>query len=217
MIQTGQVGGGPLQDPDPPVDHCDVTTRASAETARIGAAFPEVLAAAQANGPWAFERLFVAWSPGVAAYLRAQGAEDADGLANEAFLRCFRSLVSFEGDEDAFRSWLFTIAHHLLVDDRRRRARRPQPAAGVVDAGRVLPGGHVEDDSLVGLGTAWVREQLDTLAPDQRDVLLLRILGDLTVDQVAAVVGKRPGAVKALQRRGLAALRRRLDEEGVPL
>lgn len=180
-------------------------------------AFPEVLAAARANGPWAFERLFVAWSPGVAAYLRTQGADDADGLANEVFLRCFRRLSSFEGDEDAFRSWLFTIAHHLLVDDRRRRGRRPEQTAEAADTDRMPPGGHVEDDSLAHLGAAWVREQLDLLAPDQRDVLLLRILGDLTVDQVAAVIGKRPGAVKALQRRGLAALRRRLDEEGVPL
>ena len=55
------------------------------------------------------------------------------------------------------------------------------------------------------------------LAPDQRDVLLLRIVADLTVDDVAAVVGKSRGAVKALQRRGFQALRKILEQEGVPL
>ena len=53
--------------------------------------------------------------------------------------------------------------------------------------------------------------------PDQRDVLLLRILGDLTVDQVADVLGKSAGAVKQLQRRGLEAIRRLSAREGVPL
>jgi DNA-directed RNA polymerase specialized sigma24 family protein len=48
-------------------------------------------------------------------------------------------------------------------------------------------------------------------------VLTLRILGDLTVAQVAALIGKRPGAVKALQRRGLAAVQRELERRGVPL
>ncbi len=62
-----------------------------------------------------------------------------------------------------------------------------------------------------------VRRMLTRLAPDQRDVLLLRVLGDLTVAQTAAVVGKSYEAVKALQRRGIATLRRNIDaDEGVP-
>jgi RNA polymerase sigma-70 factor (ECF subfamily) len=62
-----------------------------------------------------------------------------------------------------------------------------------------------------------VRRIIDRLAPEQRDVLLLRVLGDLTVEEVARAVGKSPGAVKALQRRGLSAIKRTLAEEGVPL
>ncbi|HZA89644.1 MAG TPA: sigma factor-like helix-turn-helix DNA-binding protein, partial [Solirubrobacterales bacterium] len=55
-----------------------------------------------------------------------------------------------------------------------------------------------------------VHRVLDALSPDQRAVLLLRVLGELTVDEVAGALGKRRGAVKALQRRGLAAIRREL-------
>jgi RNA polymerase sigma-70 factor (ECF subfamily) len=58
---------------------------------------------------------------------------------------------------------------------------------------------------------------LARLSPDQQSVLLLRILGDLTVEQVATVIGKRPNAVKALQRRGLAALQRDLEAGRNPL
>ena len=53
-----------------------------------------------------------------------------------------------------------------------------------------------------------MRAAIDALAPDQRAVILLRIIGDLTIEEIARAVGKRPGAVKALQRRGL----RRLEE-----
>jgi RNA polymerase sigma-70 factor (ECF subfamily) len=61
-----------------------------------------------------------------------------------------------------------------------------------------------------------VRRLLSELTPEQQDVLLLRVLGDLTVEEVARAVGKRPGAVKALQRRGLAELERLLADGGVP-
>jgi RNA polymerase sigma-70 factor (ECF subfamily) len=67
------------------------------------------------------------------------------------------------------------------------------------------------------LATERVLATLDRLSAEQRDVLVLRIVGDLTVAQVAAVVGRSEGAVKALQRRGLEAVRRILSTEGVTL
>lgn len=62
-----------------------------------------------------------------------------------------------------------------------------------------------------------VRSLCSLLAPDQRDVLLLRLVGGFTVEQVAATLDKSSGAVKALQRRGLVALRKTLERQGVPL
>ena len=61
-----------------------------------------------------------------------------------------------------------------------------------------------------------VLRMLDQLTEEQRDVLALRVIGDLTVEQVAEIVGKKPGAVKALQRRALRALRKKA-ERGVPI
>jgi RNA polymerase sigma-70 factor (ECF subfamily) len=62
-----------------------------------------------------------------------------------------------------------------------------------------------------------VRDLCERLVPDQRDVLVLRLLGRLTVEEVAAALGKTPGAVKALQRRGFGAIGRMIEREGVPV
>ncbi len=178
-----------------------------------GPVFEEVLAAAQAGAAWAFEVLYRDLAPPVTGYLRMHGALDADDLASETFLDVFRGLGGFTGDEQGLRSWVFTIAHRRLVDDWRRRGRRPQLA----DDGDAVPeavGGDVEDDVLARLGTETVHRLCAGLPADQRSVLLLRVLADLTVEQVATVMGRSEGSVKALQRRGLRTLRATLDPAG---
>ena len=76
-------------------------------------------------------------------------------------------------------------------------------------------GGDTEEDALRSLGTEHVEELCARLPVEQRAVLLLRLVGDLSIDQVAEVVGKSPGAVKALQRRAIAALSRMAEREEV--
>ena len=181
-----------------------------------GPAFDDVLAAAQAGAAWAFEVLYRDLSPAVTGYLRLHGALDPDDLASETFLAVFRGLAGFSGGEDALRSWVFTIAHRRLVDDWRRRSRRPQLAEDAGDLLPETPGGNVEDDVLTRLGTETVHRMCAGLPTDQRSVLLLRVLADLTVEQVAAVMGRSVGSVKALQRRGLRRLRAELEAAGTP-
>ena len=182
----------------------------------IGEGFPEVLHAARAGASWAFERLYVELAPVVGGYLRMQGAAEPDDLTSEAFLGVFGRLASFEGSEQQFRSWVFTIAHRRLIDERRRAVRRPSIMTADTDL-LDRPGGDVEQDAFAELGTARVYELCAGLSDDQREVLVLRVVGDLTVEQVAAIVDKSVGAVKALQRRALHALRRKLERDGVPL
>lgn len=181
--------------------------------AGLGEAFDAVLAAARAQEPWAFHRIFDWLSRPVAAYLRGAGVEDADGTANEVFLRVFGGIARFEGTEDRFRSWVFAIAHNLVIDDRRRRSRRPLQAVLDGDVGPSEPA--AEHGALVSLGDERVRALLVGLPPDQRDVVLLRIVADFSIEDTAAALGKRPGAVKSLQHRAMASLRRLLSDEGV--
>jgi len=192
-----------------------------AREARIEAAFESVLAAGQAGAPWAFDRLWRAYAPAVVSYLSVQGIFDPEDLVSEVFLGAFRGIGGFRGNEDQFRGWLFTIAHRRVTDERRRATVRPQ-AAGSIAGQRDMAvpdrrGGDVEEDALRRLAEDRVRALCEDLQSGQRDVLLLRLIADLTVDQVAEALGKTPGAVKALQRRGLASLRTILQHEGVPL
>ena len=173
-----------------------------------GESFASVLTAAQAGAEWAWEIVYRQYAGPVRGYVRANGAVEADDLVSEVFLQIARNLPTFEGDERQFRSWLFTVAHHRVVDERRARGRRPlEPSHdGVVEPIEVAA--PAEELALSRLGLERARALIEGLSVDQRDVLLLRILGGLTVDEVARTLGKRPGAVKALQRRGLAALQR---------
>jgi RNA polymerase sigma factor (sigma-70 family) len=178
--------------------------------------FPEVLAAARLGQPWALDALFRGYSGQVAGYVRARTSAEADDLVSEIFLSALTSLDRFTGGEADFRGWLFTIAQRRIVDEMRKRSRRVDTTEYEPERdGRQV--GSAELASLDRLGEQWVRRVLDQLLPDQRDVLLLRILGDLTVEQVASALGKSPGAVKQLQRRGLLAAGRIVEAEGVPL
>ena len=67
------------------------------------------------------------------------------------------------------------------------------------------------------MSTERVRRLCDALPPDQRDVLLLRMVAGMTVEQAAEALGKPPGAVKSLQHRAVAALRKQFDPEAVSL
>jgi RNA polymerase sigma-70 factor (ECF subfamily) len=78
------------------------------------------------------------------------------------------------------------------------------------------PTGNVEEEALSSLGTDWAVNLItSSLSPEQADVVLLRVIGDLDVDTVARIVGKRPGNVRVLQHRALRRLARILQREGV--
>lgn len=175
---------------------------------------PDVLVAAQAGAGWAMERLYVVLAPAVQGYLRAQGCTDPEGGVNDVFLRAFRNLATFDGDPARFRSWVFTIAHNLVLDQRRFAFRRPRevplddPAFAPGDADAV----DTADVAVRTLTMQRLARQLDLLTPEQRDVLLLRFVLDLGIEEVARVQDRSVGATKALQHRALEAVRRRLQE-----
>ena len=167
-------------------------------------AFASQLTAARAGADWAWERIYRSLAPSVIGYLRAEGAAEPEDVAGEVFVQIVRDLPRFTGEEERdFRAWVFTIVHRRLQDERRRRGRKPTVPLPEHAEGPEIVGRDVADDALTRLDHRRVVELLADLPADQRSVLLLRILGDMTIEEIAAAVGKRPGAVKALQRRGL--------------
>ena len=184
--------------------------RADAGSAPLGPAFAPVLVAAQAGADWAWTSLYRAVAPSVRGYLAANGSDDPDNLLGEVFLQLARHIATFEGDESAFRGWVFTIARNRLRDEHRRRRRRPVELVPDVPD---VPG---HDDISGSVLTREALALLDSLTPEQRDVILLRVFADLSLDEVARIVGRPVGAVKSLQHRGLAALRKKLSEQPYP-
>jgi RNA polymerase sigma-70 factor (ECF subfamily) len=179
----------------------------------MGDSFLGVLQAARAGSEDAWTTLYRDLAPGVIGYLRGQGAPDPEDLAGDVFIEVVRDLHRFEGDHDQFRSWVFSIAHSRMIDARRRRARRPVEPSPPEDLAARGTIGDSEDEAVAALQFEQIFRQLGALAPDQRDVLLLRIVADLSVDQVASVLKKRPVTVRVLQHRGLAHLRREISKK----
>jgi RNA polymerase sigma-70 factor (ECF subfamily) len=182
----------------------------------IGEQFPMTLAAAQQGDRAALEAIYRDLAPGVLGYLRGRGCPDPDDVAAESFVQLVRWLERFSGDEAAFRSFVFTIVHRRMLDSLRRARRRLDDPVADFDT---TPVRHLasaaEDEAIDVLAHDRALRLLDGLTDDQRSVVLLRILGDLPVAEVARVMGKEPGAVKTLQRRALASLARTLVPEGL--
>lgn len=179
----------------------------------IGEGFESVLGAARTGAEWAWTDLYQSFAPAVLGYLRAQRVPEPEDLTAEVFFQIVRSLGQFEGNESDFRSWIFVIAHRKIIDDSRARKRRPsEPVPNEIIESRTSTG-NVEDEALDQLSELYFRRLIVELTDDQKDVMLLRILGGLTVPEVAAAMGKRPGAVEALQRRAVAQLRKRINSD----
>jgi RNA polymerase sigma factor (sigma-70 family) len=178
-------------------------------------AFEAVVAAARTGDAWAVEHLYSALAPSVAGFFRLQRAPEPDDLTSEVFVGVLRNLRSFRGGEDDFRAWVFTIAYRRLSDAQRAAGRRPlvEPLEAAVEP--PAPEADVEADVDRLLATRRVRALCARLPAAQRDVLLLRLVGRMTVSEIAQVMGRSRGAVKALQRRGLAAVAGSVAREGV--
>lgn len=180
----------------------------------VGEHFGEVLRAAKAGDEAAFATIYRDLAPVVTGYVRGKGAAEPEDVAAEAFLAVARNIRRFEGDEAAFRSWVFTIAHRRLVDERRRRGRgRSDPHDPATIPAETSSSS--ESVALAGLDTEQVEEMLSVLTADQRSVVLLRILAGLSVKETAGVLGKGESAVKVLQHRAVNALARHLGAPAV--
>lgn len=182
----------------------------------VGANFESVLQAAQEGSPWAWELLFKEFAPKVRGYVAVRGARDPDDLVSETFIQLARNVGRFQGTEANFRSWVFTVAHHRLIDERRSHTRRKESAFDPADLPEEVDDLDPEELALHRLGEVRVARLLEQLTPDQRDVLALRILGELSLEETAEATGRKVGAVSQLQRRALTRLRKAMTAEGIP-
>lgn len=171
----------------------------------------EVLTAAQSGDHAAFGLLYAGLAPAVLGYLTAKGLDDPEGVTQDVFLTVFAKLASVSGGVEGLRTFAFSVAHARMVDEVRRRSRRPE-MSGYDPATDARVSHSAETVVMESIGADGVTELLDRLNADQREVLTLRIVADLSVEQVAQIMGRSTGAIKQLQRRGLAKLKDLVEE-----
>lgn len=172
----------------------------------IGSQFPEVLGAAQEGAEWAWNRLYHSIAPQLAGYARAKQAPDPDEVVGDVFHDLARNIKGFSGSEAGFRSWAFGIAHNRLIDQWRKQRRR---------RGRVPSGGEAASAEQTALAAVWdgpAFRALRELTDAQREVMVLRTIGDLSLEQVAEILGTNVNSVKALQHRAVTRLKKTLGK-----
>jgi RNA polymerase sigma-70 factor (ECF subfamily) len=180
----------------------------------IGEDFASVLARAQKGDEAAFARLWRDLNPSLLRYLRLSG-EPADDVASDTWLTVVKGLRRFSGDETDWRAWVFTTARRRAIDAGRRRARATQREVAW-GQWQVETVGVEAPDSLSGLlDTEAALQLVGQLSPLQAEVVVLRVLTGLPVDEVAGIVGRSPGAVRVAAHRGLRRLEQILSARGV--
>ena len=173
---------------------------------------PDVIDRARAGDRAAFAELYDTYVDSVYRYLlyRVREASDAEDLTSEVFTRAFANIHRYRWQGKSFLAWLYTIARNAVTD--RRRRERPtvdlDTAYGVAEDG---PTAH--DRSVLGEQIGALRGALRYLTTEQQQVLALRFEADLSSREVARVMGKNEGAIRALQFRALGRLRKILRDQ----
>lgn len=142
-------------------------------------------------------------------YFKGKGMSEPEDLASTVWVEVASGLDRFEGDESDFRRWLFTIAARRRIDNIRTNRRRTEriEAAPIDPRPAHAPSAGEEAERAAALDTALA--MVRTLPPDQAEAVLLRVVGDLSVAEVAEIMGRREGAVRVLVHRGLKRLAER--------
>jgi RNA polymerase sigma-70 factor (ECF subfamily) len=179
--------------------------------------FQTTLTAARAGAEWAWAALYRESAPALLRYLKARRVTDPENTLGEIFFQVVRKLPDFAGGESEFRAWLFAICRNRIIDQARYEKRRPVGSSldRLPETSYELPTAHQEASS--PFAQQEVVDLLRHLTPEQQDVLFLRVLAGLTLEETAQVLNKTSGAVKRLQSRGLSSLRRKIARGVVSL
>jgi len=146
--------------------------------------------------------------------------EDSLDLAQDSFLRVFRALSSFKGDS-SLGTWIHRIAHNIVIDELRKRRRRPVVAMSTDTVVITEDGEHMlewsapmdeapEEQLLRAEKKREIEQALQRISPEHRSVLVMRDIEGLTYEEVAEVLGLNVGTVKSRLNRARLALREKL-------
>ena len=143
-------------------------------------------------------------------YYRVANTDDAEDLAEQVFLNAWEALPGYEQRKYPFTSWLYRIAHNVVVDyHRRHKPTAPLPPPETVDWGEEQPTSLeqvIEAEEASALATA-----IAQLSEEQQQVIILRFIQGLKHAEVARIIGKSESACRVIQHRALTALNKLLS------
>lgn len=144
--------------------------------------------------------------------LRVGRREDAEDLTQLVFERIVTALPRYRPNGRPFEAWAFRIARNAVIDHHRRR----RPFAELDEDAGTSPAESLDALAVRGEELRDLRRALASLTADQQEALALRYAAGLSAEEAAAVMGRRAGTVRGLTFRAIAALRRRLTDQGTP-
>lgn len=174
------------------------------------------LEGAQCNDPKALAGIFDAFHDRLYGYIyrRTRQPGLSEDLAGEVFLRLLEALQAGRGPRKNLQAWLFRVAHNLIIDHYRRDSKAVhQPLEDWSVLISLNPTENVEQELLL----AQLRKAISRLTSDQQQVIYLKFVEGMTNSEVGQILDKPEGAVKSLQHRALAAIRRQIDDGEVQL
>lgn len=174
-----------------------------------------IIERARAFDPDAWEALYRRLYPRLRAYAGRRLAGPAcDDAVSEAFTRAMDTVERYSSRAGSFDGWMFGILRNVVLEHYRSRAPVRHDTVPEPESAEQGPLDHL----VAGEQAAQVRRAFDRLEPGDRELLELRVLGELDAKQVGAVLGKRAGAVRMAQTRALSRLATELSElrEEVP-
>lgn len=145
-------------------------------------------------------------------YYKVRTTAQAEDLTAQVFLKAWERIGKYRISEHPFAAWLYRIAHNTVVD----YFRTDHAAVPIDDLPLEDPSLSPEDIAEQHLTSEMVNRAIHQLTDEQQEVIILRFLEGYSTEQVAQMVGKEPGAVRALQHRALGALQRIFREEVQP-
>lgn len=163
----------------------------------------------QARDPAAFRKLVARYDTRMLYYIRRMigDSSDAYDVMQEVWLLVFRRLGTLKVPE-AFRVWLYRIAHDVSVTHLRRHSKLPTPHTEAIESSPELD----DWDEFQALENAeLVHRTLEQLSPEHREVLTLRFLEDLELTEIARIVDCEIGTVKSRLHYAKRSLRRQIE------
>jgi RNA polymerase sigma-70 factor (ECF subfamily) len=141
-------------------------------------------------------------------YYNVHDKEHAEDITQEVFLKAWKAIGSCRGKEKTFSSWLYRIAHNLIIDKLRKSQKQSSREAELPESIR-----DTSDRMEISLEQKDLLKVIDVLSPNQRQVIVMKFIEEMDNREIAETMGKSTGAIRILQMRALETLRKTLGKE----